>query len=207
VFSRSIPEDAIADSRLHQWIASDLYTPSGRKGNQSLPLLPAFPPVEEKLFGNGSFTKVNKTNPHLHINGLDLSIANMWGFFTDCHQEPFLRVFDTTDLHEIESRKMLDAMWDNKPNDRVVMRTASFGHGRQKLSMCVLEGEVIESIEDRANNDDMEDIVDFDSDDVEDLDDVHGIQDEMLVPFAIIAATRMRVKETGIRETWCSGSE
>jgi len=170
----------------------------GAEWNLSLPLLPKFSPIEETLSGNGSFTKFSKSDPHLRINGLDLAIADMHGFFTSCYQEPFLRVFDMRGMSDTEGRKVLDAMWDNKPNDKVVMRTASFGHGRQKLSMCVKAGEVIESIKDKFGKEDRDDLAGLDS-----VDDLPGIQDEMLIPFAIVAATRMRVKEAGIRGTSC----
>lgn len=165
---------------INEWVASNSKIAKEKK---LLPSLPKFSSVGERRLDHGSFSHLSPTDRHLRINGLDLSIADMHGFFTNCYLEPFLRVFNTSGLDNKQQKKMLDATWDNKPNERVVMRTASFGHGRQGITTCIKEGEVFNN---RTSEMDP------------------AMRDEMLVPFAIIAATRMRVREAGIRETGCS---
>ncbi|KAF4624813.1 hypothetical protein G7Y89_g13360 [Cudoniella acicularis] len=146
------------------------------------PVLPTFKPINETLLRNGTFTPVSWTNIHMNIPELNLAIANMNGWYQMCDLEPFMRVFNTSGLAQESSEMsaLLDAKWNGTPNDKVVMRTASFGHGRGGISMCIKEGDIMDlAAEETPVN--------------------QGVQDEMLVPFALLAAVRMRVNETDFR--------
>lgn len=157
-----------------------------RKGLAQLPSPGKFHPISEEQLMNGTFTNVHPESKHMHIPELKLAIANLDGFFSNYQIEPFLRVFNTRGLDDDEAKRMLDDPWDNLPNKRVVMRTAAFGHGRSRLSMCIKEGTLREMLSLT-------------------LDDGQGISNEMLVPFAIISALRNRVNETEIRSTRLGG--
>ena len=148
------------------------------EGVTKLPSLWKFNPISEKQIMNGTFTDADPKNKHMYIPELELAVANMDGFFSNYYIEPFIRVFNTLGLDDDEVDKMLDAPWDSKPNKRIVMRTAAFGHGRSGLSMCIKEGGMRESLGFKGSK---------------------GVLDEMLVPFAIISAMRKRVSEVGIR--------
>src|SRR4051794_35030327 len=106
---------------------------------KSFPQLPEFQPLQKEMVNNGSFSWVSAQDMHMHIPELNLSIANMHSFIDDCQQEPFLRVFHTHGKPDQEAQSSLDKWWSQK-DDSVVMRTASFGHGRQRLTMCIKEG-------------------------------------------------------------------
>lgn len=121
---------------------------------------------------------------------LNIGIANMYQFVNDYYQEPFIKVYEnlspywrmdapgenpTPLLAETERfRTTLNEPWDSKkiisPDHEVIMRTASFGHGRQRLDMCVKEDEV-----------------EMDGKWVSE-----GVHEEVWVPFAIMAAYKQR---------------
>jgi len=164
---------------VNKWIAYDRVMPlKGQEGLAKLPVLWKFNPISEKRVMNGTFTNVDSKYKHMYIPELDLAIANMDSFISNYYLEPFIRIFNVFGLDDDVADKMMDAEWNNKPNERVVMRTAAFGHGRSGLSMCIKEGG-------------MREWFGFEGSD--------GILNERLVPFAIIATLRTRVNETGIR--------
>jgi hypothetical protein len=179
-----------ATDTVNVWAALNSTVGTKGKGLAGLPSLPKFRPVSEKQIRNGTFTSIDAQNKHMYIPGLELAMANLDGFLSHCYVEPFLRVFDTSNQTAEQTKKMLDAQWDNKPNDRVLMRTAAFGHYRSKLSMCIKEIEDYNGMKD-----------------IDDHGDNKGIEDEMLVPFAIVAAMRKIVVELGTRDvTPCKSS-
>lgn len=161
---------------VNQWLAEDAKMP--RKGEVSLNQLvvpfPDFKPISERQVLNGTFSDVNKNSTQMYIPELDLAITNMHGFIENYYLEPFIRVFSTIGLSDEEKSEMADSEWDNKPNERVVMRTAAFGHGRSGLSMCIRDGTMGSNA-------------------------FKGLDNDMLVPFTIIAAIRNRVDGLGIR--------
>ncbi|KAH8679580.1 hypothetical protein BGZ60DRAFT_524798 [Tricladium varicosporioides] len=151
-----------------------------------LPVVPMFKPINETIIRNGTFTDVTNAARHMHIPELGLSIANMYMFYQKCSFEPFMRVFNTSGLQGDAKgmASLLDSKWQGQYDDKVVMRTASFGHGRQKLSMCGKEGNAIDL-------------------GAQSVPVKEGMQDEMLVPFALMAAVRMRINETDYRSLDC----
>jgi hypothetical protein len=73
--------------------------------------------------------------------------------------------------------------WHDKNQEDVVMRTASFGHSHQRLDMCMKEtdmssGHLASSV----------------------------MQEELLVPFTIISALRLRAWETDLHTFNCDKS-
>jgi hypothetical protein len=162
-------------------------------GYKTIPLyLPTFHPLSEEIVSNGTFTKTNSTYKHMHIQPLNIAIANMYDFVNSCEQEPFIKVYQNMDSFwgESESRDrkfqaILNEPWDTKkvmPEEyELVMRTASFGHGRQRLDMCIQE--------------------EFGEDDGKLVS--AGVFEDMFVPFAIMAASRRRAYETNSKVDNC----
>lgn len=141
--------------------------------------LPLLHPVSEKVARNGSFSQFEHN--HVLIPDLNLGIQNLKPFLGSCSKEPFLRVFDTgkTNNHA-ELIQLMNREWNNKNEEDVLMRTASFGHKRQRLDMCMKERGVH-----------LEDIVSSVAD------------EELLVPLTIISALRLRAWETDFRTFDC----
>ncbi|KAH8786210.1 hypothetical protein BGZ57DRAFT_818243 [Hyaloscypha finlandica] len=157
--------------------------------------LPTFHPVSEALISVGSFTAVSATQKHMFIPGLNIGIANMHQFIHDYDQEPFVKIYQNLSPYWRTSiaggpptllpaeqdlfRKTLNEPWDSKngvPLDhQLIMRTASFGHGRQRLDMCIQEdgGEKGVSV---------------------------GVYKDMWVPFAIMASWKQRMYEQSLKE-------
>lgn len=98
--------------------------------------------------------------------------------------EPFVRVFRIPPTAtEEDMRKVMDAKWTDKNDDSVLMRTASFGHGRQRLDMCLREGIL--------------GVGPFGADLIEET-----ISANLLVPLAIMSSFRKRAYETRLKATW-----
>jgi len=157
--------------------------------------LPTFHPVSEALISVGSFTAVSATQKHMFIPGLNIGIANMHQFIHDYDQEPFVKIYQNLSPYWRTSiaggpptllpaeqdlfRKTLNEPWDSKngvPLDhQLIMRTASFGHGRQRLDMCIQEdgGEKGVTV---------------------------GVYKDMWVPFAIMASWKQRMYEQSLKE-------
>ncbi|CZR65441.1 uncharacterized protein PAC_15341 [Phialocephala subalpina] len=140
--------------------------------------IPTFSNTDFKIIENGTFSSVSKEHNHMHIYGLDMDISNMNLFLDNTIHEPFLRVYDTRDLGEDQIKTLLDKEWSSNSDSRVIMRTASFGHGRQDLDMCVKESEGYQ-----AELDGGLPIPRYWS----------GIDDRNLVPFAIVSAYRAKL--------------
>ncbi|KAH6683978.1 hypothetical protein B0J14DRAFT_465718 [Halenospora varia] len=172
----------------NNWTANAAKISSYVPGTKILqfPVVPMFKPINETVIRNGTFTDVTDAAKHMHIPELGLSIANMYMFYQKCSLEPFMRVFNTSGLQGDTKgmASLLDSKWQGQYDDKVVMRTASFGHGRQKLSMCGREGNVVDM-------------------GAQSVPVKEGMQDEMLVPFALMAAVRMRINETNYRSLDC----
>jgi hypothetical protein len=148
--------------------------------------VPPFKVFSESVENNGTFSKVSSTNNHMDIPELDFRIANMHQFIDSCDQEPFLRVYSTELKPEDEKKKIGNKMWSNKYDEDIIMRTASFGHGRQRLDMCVKE-----------------ELGSLKSDGTPSA---GYVEDELFVPFAIITAHRLRLYEQRARSFSCQNS-
>jgi len=176
--------------RLDQQDVENQFIAQGYK--DSMTSVPSFQPHTGEIIDKGTFTKPNSTYKHMHIPDLNIAIANMYGFVNDCEQEPFVKVYQNmndevwgTSEHDEKFTATLNEPWDSKKSvpmeHNLVMRTASFGHGRQGLDMCMQE----ELIEDSGSFLEA------------------GVYEDMFVPFAIMAAYRKRAYETGSRSFNC----
>ncbi|KAE8446968.1 hypothetical protein EG329_011450 [Mollisiaceae sp. DMI_Dod_QoI] len=154
---------------VNQWLAYDF------RHQKSLP---SFYTVKSEIIKSGIFTTASKNDTHIHIGGLGMSIQNMYFFLDHSNQEPFLRVYDTLGLKNDQVKSLLAKEWSSKSDDRVVMRTASFGHGQQRLDMCMKERDAY--------------IIDNSQigEGIPKSRRVTGFDDSSLVPFTIIAALR-----------------
>ncbi|PMD29127.1 hypothetical protein L207DRAFT_574416 [Hyaloscypha variabilis F] len=156
----------------------------------SLTTLPTFHPISETLISNGTFTPVNATEKHMLIPELNIGISNMHDFISDYAQEPFVKIYQNlapysrsppiASLSEKEAfHATLSEDWDSRkmPNweHEVVMRTASFGHGRQRLDVCVREDEEVREGGLRSL----------------------GVYEDLWIPFAVLASYRQRMYEIG----------
>ncbi|KAE9374986.1 hypothetical protein N431DRAFT_533975 [Stipitochalara longipes BDJ] len=172
------------------------YLASNYKYKSSLTSLPTFHPVSETLISNGTFTQVNATREYMLIPELNIGISNMHGFINDYDQEPFVKIYQnlaplslsspaseyppTPELAQKKAFKAtLNQLWDSKKKvnqyQEVIMRTASFGHGRQRLDVCVKEdGDVRDGKEVSV-----------------------GVYEDLWVPFAILASYKQRMYEIG----------
>jgi hypothetical protein len=158
----------------------------------SISFVPFFQPLTGELINNGTFTKPNSTYKHMHIPNINIAVANMYDFIDDCEQEPFIKVYQNmnsqvrgTSEHDEKFTATLNEPWDSKKalpmEHNLVMRTASFGHGRQRLDMCMQE----ELVRDSGRF--------FEA----------GVYEDMFVPFAIMAAYRKRAYEAESRSLNC----
>lgn len=162
----------------NKWLAQ--LSNTAEPGRSRLPLLTK---VTQTLIRNGSFSYGDKPPQHIYIPELELMIGNAHEFARRCEYEPFIRVYNTQGLNQDEMRQLGDQPWSSDSEDRVVMRSASFGHGRKRLDMCLREGPILPQI--RAYTD------------------KNAVADELLVPFGIISALRLRVWESAKRKFSC----
>ena len=144
--------------------------------------VPQFKAVSENRTANGTFSKVSSTHKHMDIPELDFRMANMHDFIDACEQEPFLRVYSTKRKSADEKRIIGEKMWLNEKDNDIVLRTASFGHGRQRLDMCVRE------VLGGSRSDGTP---------------VNYVPDDLYVPMAIIMAHRLRLWEQRSRSFSC----
>jgi hypothetical protein len=172
--------------------AENEYMALGHKS--SLTSLLTFHPLEESIVSNGTFSKVTKEDKHMLIPELNIGIANMYSFIYDSiEQKSFIKIYQNQSPYWRSSapgaptslfptdislfNKTLNEPWDSKkrpPVDhKVVMRTASFGHGRQRLDMCIKE----------------------DTDFKKGIEVSTGVSEKFWVPFAIMVAHRERMSE------------
>ena len=110
-------------------------------------------------------------------------IGNVLDFVQRCEYEPFIRVYNVHGLNAIERDVVGNLPWSSLSGDRVIMRGASFGHGRQRLDMCLREGPINPQTEGDT--------------------DKKAVADELMVPLAIISALRHRVWESNGRQFEC----
>ena len=151
----------------NKWLGTE---PDG-SSNTSTQTLPDLFPILEEITQSGTFSD----GPHGIIPELELAIQNLDSFVDSCFQEPFLRVFDTT---YDNPEDLMQKKWDNKKDSKVLMRTASFGHGRQRLDMCMMERSFTDNID-------------------------STVEEGLFVPFAIISAMRLRAWEKDLRDFQC----
>ena len=170
--------------------ATDLenaYLAYGYKYKSSLTSIPTFHPLSETLITNGTFSSVSDKEKHMLLPVINMGIADMHGFIMDYEQEPFVKVYQ----NHSPSSSSLDSFnttlaqpWDSKKKvneeHEVVMRTASFGHGRQRLDVCVREQRDASRWREPV-----------------------GVDERLWVPFAVLAAYRQRMEEV----KWGSGKE
>jgi hypothetical protein len=191
--------------RLNATDSVNAYLATGYKSPSSLTHLPTFYPVSETLISNGTFTHTSKQEKHMYIPELNIGITNMHSYIHSCDIEPFIKIFQnlspywsttsstsTPSLLPADQAKFmaaLDEPWDSKKklddDHEVVMRTASFGHGRQKLDICIREDGEMRSGEEVSV----------------------GVYEDLWVPFAILAAYRERGMETGSRDNYCGQTD
>jgi len=174
------------------WVAKNYSTPVSDKDRA--PELPEFAAISLRLIKNGTFNKVGEVRRHMYFPELELQIANMYDFLEAYEFEPFLRVFMTRGRTDEERQKMADAKWNNKPDENIVLRTASFGHWRKELHMCAREGELSDYKLGRRSSKLR------DSGYREEGQESGGISDDLLVPMAVISAERLRTWEMDLRE-------
>ncbi|KAF7944416.1 hypothetical protein EAE96_010812 [Botrytis aclada] len=142
---------------------------------------PSVHPIFDNVTETESATKLNGSfvirDGHLWMPGFDLIIQGLEDSRKHAEFEPFIRVFDTEGLLHSRTEKLLSPKWNwnNRHDPSIVMRTASFGHGRQRLDMCVKENFYYSS-----------------SGAPQKLD---GVSDGSIMPLAVIAAFRMRMNE------------
>jgi hypothetical protein len=137
--------------------------------------MPRFPKVDTTPMLNGTIIFTDDKS-HLIIPEMSFGVANLGLSFDHQEVEPFIRVFNIANWSEDEAIERMSEPWSNKFDRDVVMRTASFGHGRQRTDMCIREGP-------------------FPGEWTQNVD--SGVSDYLIVPFAVIAATRVRLAETG----------
>ncbi|APA15405.1 hypothetical protein SS1G_09072 [Sclerotinia sclerotiorum 1980 UF-70] len=163
------------DERTKWWAAN-------RKDDEKV--LPIFENITLTEYWNGI---IEEGNGHLWLPDYDIVIQGIELARKHRQIEPFIRVFDTVHTSEAYLEKLLAEEWNWSPeyNRNIVMRTASFGHGRQRLDMCIKEDFYLteEGLEQE-----------FD-----------GVSNPSIVPLAIVAAYRMRMSEkymldSGIKE-------
>jgi len=75
------------------------------------------------------------------IPGLDIYLANIYDYAFRKEFEPFVRVFRGAGREEEEMRRVLDSKWTDKNSKGLAIRTASFGHGQQRLDLCMRESD------------------------------------------------------------------
>ncbi|EMR85721.1 putative capsule polysaccharide biosynthesis protein [Botrytis cinerea BcDW1] len=142
---------------------------------------PSVHPIFDNINTNESATKLNGTfvtrNGHLWLPDFDLIIQGLEDSRNHAEIEPFIRVFDTQGLPHSRTEKLLSPKWNwnNRRDPSILMRTASFGHGKQRLDMCVKENFYYSSSGAQQKLD--------------------GVSDGSIMPLAIIAAFRMRMDE------------
>ncbi|KAJ8068472.1 hypothetical protein OCU04_004026 [Sclerotinia nivalis] len=153
------------DERTKWWAASR------KDDNEDLPI---FDNITLTEHWNGTIEKVNG---HLWLPDYDIIIQGIEDAREHCEIEPFIRVFDTAQTSHAYLSKLLASKWNWNPeyNRNVIMRTASFGHGRQRLDMCIKEDFYLteEGLEQEFE----------------------GVSNPSIVPLAIVAAYRMRMSE------------
>ncbi|PQE09442.1 hypothetical protein CJF31_00011703 [Rutstroemia sp. NJR-2017a BVV2] len=137
--------------------------------------MPRFQHVDTTPMLNGTILFTDDKS-HLIIPEMSFGVANLGVSFDHREVEPFIRVFNIANWSEDEAIERMSEPWSNKFDRDIVMRTASFGHGRQRIDMCIREGpfpgEWTQNVE-------------------------SGVSDYLIVPFAVIAATRVRLAEAG----------
>ena len=168
----------------NQWLATGRHAQvtSLEKG----PKLPEFSVISARHVKNGTFNRIHSHDRHLRLSTLDLVVADMYEFMDSCSYEPNLRVFKTAGRTEGEVTEMVASRWDARPNNDIVMRSASFGHGQQHLSMCLREGPLSNyGLQGREAKR------------------IDGVADDLLVPMAIVSAMRLQAWDWDLRGFKC----
>ncbi|TGO67206.1 hypothetical protein BOTNAR_0046g00080 [Botryotinia narcissicola] len=133
---------------------------------------PSVHPIFDNITTTESATKLNGTfvirDGHLWMPDFDLIIQGLEDSRKHAEIEPFIRVFDTEGLPHSRTEKLLSPRWNwnNRHDPSIVMRTASFGHGRQRLDISNREQQKLD-----------------------------GVSNGSIMPLAVIAAFRMRMNE------------
>lgn len=151
---------------------------AGQYSSDSNKTVPEFQLNPEEMVASGTFSNVTAAHKHMDMPELGLRIANMHDFIDACNQEPFLRIYRASNLTHSSAG---NETWSDKADESIAMRTASFGHGRQRLDMCLREEQEVE-IDGKT---------------------VTTVADDLAVPFAIIVAHRLNIWETGSRKITC----
>lgn len=134
---------------------------------------------------------IDGNGTHVEIPKLGFWMANMMDVISSPQYEPFLRVFNSSGRTESEMFNLLMAKkWSPKNNDGMVMRTASFGHGRQRLDVCLRQGHVNSQsvFPDWPGEEPVLEVMEKQT------------SLDLLVPFAILATYRAKQAEAGLPE-------
>jgi hypothetical protein len=167
------------DLRFNRWRTLNVtYPPSQPETGRSKP-------TSTTLDRIGTWSEVNKTSPHLHLNGLQLHIPNFYYFDKHCFYQPFMTVFNTTGMNASDIQRQSEEEWSSESKENVVMRTASFGKYPSQLEACISEWnyEVVKEGEEYIMR--------------------YGMSEEMVIPLGLIAATRLQMKEDGRYSKGC----
>ncbi|QSZ37858.1 hypothetical protein DSL72_008958 [Monilinia vaccinii-corymbosi] len=149
----------------------------GRKYTDSP--LPTFAHTNETERYNGT---LEKRGTHLWLPEWEMVIQGIEDARRHHEIEPFIRVFDVQRAPDpgAYAQRLMQANWGWSPawDEYVMMRTASFGHGRQRLDMCVRENYFLTEKGEEEK--------------------FRGVSDVSFVPLAIILSYRMRMAEMNI---------
>lgn len=79
----------------------------------------------------------------MFLPSLGLVVQNMYDLIYGCELDAFVRVFNSHAINSGEDNlhAILDELWNgkgkkDKRHQVIEMRTASFGHGKQAITMC-----------------------------------------------------------------------
>jgi hypothetical protein len=143
----------------------------------TIPPTPIFPPLNMTTLWNGTFYSPDANGRHVVIPERHLWMANMVDVVQYSGYQPFLRVYNSRGRTDEEMLNLMDMKWDDKNTDEsLVMRTASFGHGRQSLDLCIREGKLGRP----------------------QMEMYKMLSQDMLIPIAILASYRARMADLGL---------
>lgn len=132
-------------------------------------------PIKYGTWSNPT-TMLNHT---LKIPELDLYIPHWYEFTQSSAYEPFLKFHRTSYMTDGEKQNLVDSKWTKNNDETVLMRTASFGHGKAHPSVCIRN-----------------------ADWREDGKVVKGLGDDMLVPLGLLQVYRLRLSTENLRADW-----
>ena len=128
-----------------------------------------------------------------------MCIRDRYYFTRHCYYEPFMKVYSTKELSEIEIKKMADEDWSNFNEKEVVMRTASFGHGIGKLEVCARRADYSVGIhvgeQVKGGGKKKKKKGNKKKEEVKEMVDRTGMGDDVVVPLGLMAVLRRQMVE------------